>query len=108
EFNIMPFGLLPAQLHKIGAVHAIREPEIIFNFRFPFRHRVTGIDHQSVALGTSEIDCSRKSCDAAADNDHLSYTPVTQVSWFDPFAHTRLFVAARGFDRVRSGSIVRV
>ena len=104
----MTFGLFAPEFQKIGAVDAIREPKIIFHFRFPLCHGVAGIDHQCVALGTSEVDCGRESSDAATDNYHLTHIAVSQVSWFDRFAHIRFFVAAAGFDRVRSRSIVRV
>ena len=108
EFDMVMFGLFAPEFQKVGAVHSLWESKIIFHFRFPLRHRMTGINHESVPLGTSEIDCGRQPGDAAADNDHFSHTPVTQISWFDPFAHIRLFVAGGRFDRVRSGSIVRV
>jgi hypothetical protein len=56
EAHIVPLRLSTPVLQKPFASDAVRKTEIVLHDRLPFRHRVSGIDYERVALGAPKIN----------------------------------------------------
>ena len=74
NFDSIVAHLFGAFAQKILARDTLRKPKIVLHLGLPLSHRLSVVDHQGVALRSSEIDGSREACNPPSDNDYFPGT----------------------------------